>query len=127
MATVSLDTSALMLPVELDIRLFDELERLLGEITPLVARSVVSELERLASDGGSAGRAARVGLELVEARCTVVGTELSVTDDAVLALATDGPSSFVVTADLELAERARRADIPAITPRGRRQLSIRPP
>lgn len=127
MPTVSVDTSALMLPVELDVRLFDELERLLGEVTPLVHRSVVDELEALSSDRGRTGRAATVGLRLVEATCQVVGEVQPITDDAVLELVVDGPAEYLVTADRELAARARSADIPTITPRGRRQLAIQHP
>ena len=42
--TVVLDTNALMMPVECDVRLFDELHRLRGEPTPLVPRTVEAEL-----------------------------------------------------------------------------------
>lgn len=127
MPSVAIDTSALMLPVELDILLFDELERLLGEVTPLVPESVVTELEQLAEGQGTEGRAARVGLALVESSCQVVESPTSVADDAVLTLATDGTADYVVTADRPLVDRAHEAGLPAITPRGRRQLSIQPP
>lgn len=127
MAVVAVDTSALMLPVELEIRVFDELERLLGDVEAVVPAQVVDELERLRSDGGTTGRAARVGLELLEASCTVVDGEAPTVDDAVIALALEGPAGYVVTADRELAARARSAGVPAITPRGRRRLSVQPP
>ncbi len=127
MTRVAVDTSALMLPVELDIRLFEELERLLGAVTPLVPALVLAELEHLESDGGRPGTAARVGVSLIEERCTVVETEANEADDAVLELARTGQAAYVVTADRELAERVRAAQRPVITPRGRRQLAIQPP
>ncbi len=127
MVTVSVDTSALMLPVELDIRLFEELQRLLGDFDPIVSSSVLDELESLSAEGGQTGRAARVGLALAGEHCEPIETEQPVADDAVLALASDGLAGYLVTADRELATRARAAGITTITPRGRRQLAIEPP
>ena len=55
-----MDTNALMMPVERDVRVFDELERLLGTdasaldlVTP---RAVVADLESLAAGRGEEGR-----------------------------------------------------------------------
>jgi len=48
---VALDTSALMMPVELDVRLFDELSRLLEDYTAVVPEAVVEELRQLAEAG----------------------------------------------------------------------------
>ena len=104
---VVLDTNALMMPVEADCRLFDELERVLGEpaaaLTPLVPRAVVAELDRLAADGtGREATAAAVGRDLV-GRCRVVETDESYADDAVVALAER--ADYVVTNDRPLRDR----------------------
>jgi len=73
---VALDTNALMMPVELDVRLFDELDRLLGGTSggdgsagfePVVPQSVVEELRRLSESGGEEGIAASVGHDLATA------------------------------------------------------------
>lgn len=128
MATVvSVDTSALMLPVELDIRLFEELERLLDDVDPIVAPAVVAELEQHAADGGQAGRAGSVGHDLALEHCRIVETSAHVADDAVLELAVEGPAQAVVTADQQLIDRALAVGVSAIHPRQHRQLAIRHP
>ena len=49
--SVVMDTNALMMPVECDVRVFEELERLLGAVEPVVPEAVVAELEsRLGDD-----------------------------------------------------------------------------
>jgi hypothetical protein len=87
---VILDTNALMMPVECDVRLFDELDRLgLGgdDADLVVPAPVVAELDRLAGGNGRAGVAASVGRDLAD-RCRTVETDASFADDAVVELAT---------------------------------------
>lgn len=128
MATVvALDTSALMLPVEVDIRLFDELERLLGAVDPIVPAAVQLELGRLAEAGGRDGRAARVGLTLAQSRCRAVSTDATPADDAVLELATGGSAAYLVTADRALRDRALQADVPVVGPRAGQRLVVHRP
>jgi hypothetical protein len=90
-----LDTNALMMPVECDVRLFDELARLgYGDATLLVPEPVLAELDALAGVGdadrpGTGGQervAARVGRDLAE-RCRPVATDATYADDAVVELA----------------------------------------
>ena len=122
---VVLDTNALMMPVEADCRLFDELERVLGEpaaaLTPLVPRAVVAELDRLAEGTDAAARAARVGRDLAE-RCRVVETEEPYADDAVLALARER-DALVVTNDRPLRDRLLDEGVRAAGVRGRDTLA----
>ncbi|MEZ3115466.1 PIN domain-containing protein [Halobaculum sp. MBLA0147] len=89
MTTVVLDTNALMMPVEMGVRVFEELDRLVDPTDPVVPASVVAELDDLATGGGEEGRAASVGRDLVE-RCRVVETAADYADDAVVELATNG-------------------------------------
>jgi len=123
--TLVLDTNALMMPVECDIRLFDELDRLRGGQTPLVPRPVELELERLADNGGEPAQAARVGLDLLE-RCERRETAADYADDAVLelGLATGGPA---VTNDRPLRDRLLDADIPVIGLREKNKLALTQP
>jgi hypothetical protein len=118
--TVVFDTNALMMPVELDVRVFDELERLTGRPTAaldlLVPRAVVAELDRLAEGSDAAARAARVGRDLVD-RCRVVETEEAYADDAVLALAREH-EALVVTNDKPLRDRLLDAGVRAAGARG---------
>ena len=75
-----------MAPVQRDVRLFEEIERLIGETELLVPEPVVAELDALADEGGAAGTAASVGRDLVD-RCRVAATDATYADDAVVELA----------------------------------------
>jgi len=117
---VALDTSALTAPVQADVRLFEELDRLVGDHEPVVPRAVLAELDRLAADGGEAATAAAVGRDLA-ARCTVVDTAADNGDDALVALAAD--VAYVVTNDRPLRDRVG-ATARTIGLRGRNKLII---
>ncbi|AXR76599.1 PIN domain-containing protein [Natrarchaeobaculum sulfurireducens] len=138
---IALDTSALMMPVELDVRLFDELDRLLGGVshTPnsdqpqadaleLVApQAVIEELRRLSEKGGTEGTAANVGHDLATERCLVVDTEASYADDALVELVQDSAVDYVVTNDRPLCDRVLEENRPVIALRGRNKLAITQP
>ncbi len=119
---VAMDANALMMPVEADLRVFEELDRLLGEYTPVVPDVVLDELETLAESGGQAGRAATVGLDLAE-RCEEIKSPESYADDALLALGTGGEVDAVVTNDAPLRDRLLEAGVQVIHLRGRNQLT----
>ena len=53
-----MDTSALMMPVECDVRVFDELDRLLGDVEFVTPAAVIAELDRLATGAGEEATAA---------------------------------------------------------------------
>lgn len=121
---VALDTNALMMPVECDVRVFDELDRLLGEYELITPQAVLAELEKLAQGNGRENRtrernrnghgnehrhgqettAASVGRDLAE-RCVVVETDATYADDALVELATRGACAYVVTNDGPLRDR----------------------
>ena len=124
---VALDTSALMMPVELDVRLFDELDRVVDSYELTVPQAVVEELRRLSEKGGKEGTAANVGHELATERCLVVDTEASYADDALVELARGGAVDYVVTNDRPLGDRILEASVPVIALRGRNKLAITQP
>ncbi|ELY53205.1 PIN domain-containing protein [Natronolimnohabitans innermongolicus] len=141
---VALDTSALMMPVELDVRLFDELDRLLGGVPrtpgsasgdqpradalePTAPQAVIEELRRLSEKGGTEGTAANVGHDLATERCLVVDTEASYADDALVELAREGTVDYVVTNDRPLRDRVLETSTPVIALRGRNKLAITQP
>ena len=99
---VVVDTNTLMMPVECDVRLFDE-------------------LEKLAEGNGVEGTAASVGRDLVD-RCTVVATDADYADDAVLALGRE--CAYAVTNDGPLRQRLADASVPVICLRGEDKLAI---
>ncbi|WP_439027631.1 PIN domain-containing protein [Haloarchaeobius sp. DT45] len=124
---VALDTSSLMMPVELDVRLFDELDRLIEAAELVTPQAVVEELRRLSEKGGREGTAANVGHDLATERCLIVDTEESYADDALVELAEAGQVDYVVTNDLPLRDRVLDTGIPVIALRGRNKLAITQP
>ena len=118
---VAVDTNALMMPVENGVRLFDELDRLLGTYEAVVPEAVVAELDELSTGGGEEATAASVGRDLAD-RCTVVSTEATFADDAVVELA--DAVDYVVTNDRPLRRRLRERDVSTICLRGRAKLAI---
>jgi hypothetical protein len=126
-APVLVDTNALMMPVELDVRLFDELQRLLDTFEPIAPAPVVEELRRLKDSGGEEGIAASVGHDLATDRCMIVDAEASYADDAIVELAAAGTADYVVTNDQPLQDRVLEAGVPVISLRGSNTLAITEP
>lgn len=128
MTRVVLDTNALMMPVELDIRVFDELSRLLGRVELVVPEPVMAELRSLAGSSGSVeARAARVGLELAAERCREIETEASTGDASILELVTREMIDYVVTNDREVREQVLASGVPVIGVRGSNILAVMEP
>ena len=127
MVVVGMDTNALMMPVECDIRVFDELDRLFGPAAELVVPSaVLDELDSLAGGHSEAATAASVGKDLA-GRCRVVETNVSYADDAIVELATDGELDYVVTNDAPLRDRLRSHGVHVVSRQGETTLGIRSP
>jgi rRNA-processing protein FCF1 len=125
---VALDTSALMMPVELDVRLFDELSRIADGYEAVVPEAVVEELRELSAGGGGVeGTAASVGYDLAVERCERVNTEASYADDALVELAAEERVDAVVTNDRPLRDRVLDAGVPVIALRGTNKLEITRP
>ena len=123
---VALDASALMAPVEADLRLFEELDRLLGGYETVVPAAVRGELDGLQRGNGAEATAASVGADLAD-RAETVETDESYADDALVALAAAGRVDAVVTVDGPLADRVLAAGAPVIGLRGRNTLAITEP
>lgn len=125
MVTVAMDTSALMMPVEESVRVFDELERLVGENECVVPRAVTDELDKLSDGASEEAVAASVGADLAADRCRTVEHDASYADDALVELAPE--FDYVVTNDGPLKERVLDVGTPVIHIRGRNQLAISEP
>ncbi|XVH32979.1 DUF188 domain-containing protein [Haloferacaceae archaeon DSL9] len=123
-----MDTNALMMPVELDVRVFDELDRLFGleAVELVVPAPVVDELDSLSDGGSGEAVAASVGADLAT-RCRVLRTEASYADDAVVELADRGDCDYVVTNDKPLRDRLLERGVRVIGIRGRNTLGITEP
>jgi len=123
---VVLDTNALMMPVELDVRLFDELDRILAPGYELfVPEAVLDELSTLAQGNGKEATAASVGADLAE-RAEPVEHDADYADDAVLEVARELEAT-VVTNDRPLRDRLFEAGVPVIGLRGRHKLERNEP
>jgi rRNA-processing protein FCF1 len=122
---VVLDTNALMMPVELDVRLFDELDRILDGYELLVPEAVLDELGKLSSGAGTEAVAASVGADLAE-RATMVEHDADYADDAVLEVAREHGAT-AVTNDRPLRDRLFEAGIPVIGLRGHAKLERNEP
>ena len=127
MAVVALDTSAFMTAVQHDVRLFDELDRLLGDADLVAPEAVLEELRRLAGSASTEATAARVGSDLARERCRIVASETATADDALVELAREGEVDYVVTNDRPLRDRLLDAGVPVIGVRGRNALAITEP
>ncbi len=122
---VVLDTNALMAPVEVGVRTFEELDRLLGEYEALVPEAVLEELDQLAAGGGNAATAASVGSDLARRECVTVEHDATYADDAVVEIG--GRVEYAVTSDMPLRERLLEANVPVICLRGRTKFEITEP
>lgn len=123
---VLMDTNALMMPVECNVRIFDELGRIVPNRELLVPRAVLSELDGLADGHGKEATAASVGQDLAE-RCRMLDHEEREADDACVELALEGACEFVCTNDRPLRERILELDVPVIGLRGKNTLTITEP
>jgi rRNA-processing protein FCF1 len=121
-----LDTNALMMPVECNVRLFEELDRVVGATEHVVPAAVREELAKLADGAGAEATAAAVGQDLLD-RCTVRETTAEYADDAVLELAQADDATHAVTNDTPLKRRLLDAGVPVISLRGRNKLGITQP
>jgi hypothetical protein len=127
MPTLVMDTNALMMPVELGVRVFDELDRLVGGEPDLVApEAVVEELRSLSVGASEEAVAASVGLDLALERCRIVETNESYADDAVVELAERG-CDYVVTNDRPLRDRLLGRNVRVIGIRGQNKLEVTKP
>lgn len=128
MITVAMDTSALMSPIESDVRLFEEIERLVGEADLVAPEAVIEELRKLAHGGsGQEAMAASVALDLATERCRIVESDESYADDALVDLAAAEAVDYVVTNDSPLRMRLLDAGVPVIHIRGRNKLAVTQP
>ncbi len=123
-----MDTNALMMPVQFDVRLFEEVERLLDGYEPAVPRAVVEELRELSDSGmGEDAMAASVGRDLATERCRVIEHGEPHADDAIVELVREGVADYVVTNDAPLRERVLDAGRPVIGLRSGNKLGVTQP
>ena len=127
MTRAVLDSNALMAPVEVGVRTFAELDRLLGEYETVVPDAVLAELDRLSAGGGEAAKAASVGADLARRECEPIAHDAAYADDAVLEVGGRAEIDYAVTSDMPLRGRLLEANVPVICLRGRTKFEITQP
>ena len=127
MTRAVLDSNALMTPVEVGVRTFAELDRLLGEYETVVPEAVLAELDRLSSGGGEAAKAAGVGADLARRECETVCHDAGYADDAIVEVGRRAEIDYAVTSDMPLRGRLLEANVPVICLRGRTKFEITQP
>ncbi|HHH77608.1 MAG: hypothetical protein J7L93_02105 [Thermoplasmata archaeon] len=123
MRAVVLDTNALMIPYQSGINIEKEITRLLGICRIIVPSSVIEEMEKLANEDGGTGRAAKLGLSIINKRGFRIMETENKGDDGVLETALKMESA-IVTNDRELQKRAKEMNLPIIYPRGENRLEM---
>ena len=123
---ILMDTNALMMPVECDVRVFDELDRLFSNPELLVPRAVLAELDDLSGSHGTEAVAASVGRDLAD-RCRPIDHEQSEADDACVELASENACEFVCTNDRPLRDRLLDIEMPVVGMRGANTLAVTEP
>ena len=155
--TVLMDTNALMMPVECGVRVFAELDRLVGlapsasdgdaagpsasedgravdsdaaengSTEALVPEAVLDELAKLSDGAGEEATAAGVGLDLARERCRPLAHEADYADDAVVECAERPAVTHAVTNDGPLKRRLLDRGVPVISLRARNKLAVTQP
>jgi rRNA-processing protein FCF1 len=123
---VLLDSNFLMIPLELHIDVFEEIQDLLGKrVEFILIKQVYDELRRLSARSSKVGRQAAHALNLAK-RCRTMNVEAKAresTDDAIVRVAKD-KGAIVATSDLELRKRLRNINVPVIYVRERFRLEV---
>ena len=117
---VIIDTNALMIPVQFNVDIFDELQRL-GFEEFVVPRSVLNELDNLVDRSKGKDRmAAKVARSLAE-RCEVADIT-GFADDVIVELA-NNTGAAVLTNDIKLKKRLQEKDITVVYLRQKNRLA----
>jgi rRNA-processing protein FCF1 len=124
---VLMDANGLMMPVECDVRVFEELDRVLGPHDRFVPRAVLDELDGLAGGRGTAGVAASVGADLARDRCRTIDHGAADADDACVELAEERACDLVMTNDRPLRDRILDVGVPVVGLRGTDTLAVTEP
>jgi len=123
---VLLDSNFLMIPMELHIDVFEEIQNLLGKrVEFILIKPVYEELRRLATGSSKVGRQAAYALELAK-RCKMMNVQMKESksiDDAIARVAKD-TGTIVATMDLELKAKLRNINVPVIYLRERSHLEV---
>lgn len=126
MRKVILDTNFLLLPFQLKIDIFSEIEKLVGRFEPIVLSITLDELKKISESGSSKmSRLASLAIDLSK-KCKILETHVmpgESHDDALLRVAKEN-NCIVATNDRILRKKLRKAGITTIFLRQRAYLEL---
>jgi len=123
---VLLDSNFLMIPLELHIDVFQEIQNLLGKrVEFILIKPVYDELQTLSMGSSKVSRQAAYALKLAQ-RCRTMNVEAKAREstDYVIARVAKEKGAIVATLDLELRKRLRNISVPVIYLRERSRLEV---
>lgn len=123
MRNIVLDTNALLLPYQLGINIEKELSRLIGICRIMIPKSVIKEVEKLASQNGSVARAAKLGLNIIRRKEYQIIETPYEGDEGVMDVAIK-MNAIILTNDKELKKKAKEMGLAVIYVRGENRLEI---
>lgn len=126
---VILDSNFLLLPLNLKIDIFTEVEKLLAtKVEFILVPEVLGEVEKLAgSKKVSISKKAKIALQLANTKCVKMDFKekhLNVNVDDYIANLAEKYGYIVATADIRLKKKLRDKGIPVIYPRSRKHLVL---
>ena len=116
------DTNFLLIPANYKVDIFYELQEF-GVVEPFIIQPILKELDRLVKKGGSDGKAAKLGLTLIEKKgikIIKISHHAESTDDDLIEYAKKGYT--VCTQDRKLIEKLKKEKLPVIFLRQKRKL-----
>lgn len=124
MKKIILDTNFLTIPVQFNLDIFEEIDRIIEEEYELATTDgVIEELEKLAKSKGKDAIAARVGLELVKKKnIRIIKTSEKNTDEYILKIS--DKNTIVATNDQVLKQRLKHKNVKTIYLRSKKYLEI---
>lgn len=123
MKKIILDTNMLLVPVQFNVDIFDEIDRLIeGKYQIVTLDLVVNELKKMAKSNSKDAKAAKVGLELIKnKKVKIVKSKIRNTDNAIIQLANN---NIVATNDKLLRQKLRNKNIKTIYLRNKKFLEM---
>ena len=113
MYRVLLDTSFIMMAIDLSKDLFSQLSQLLGSVELVVTSKVIEELEKMRGKEGYKSRKANLALKIIR-NFKIIPVEKSIsTDQSILKLALK-EKFIVATTDSDLIKKLKKLGIPVI-------------
>lgn len=124
MKKIILDTNMLLIPVQFNLDIFDELERIIGKnYQIIILDSVLEELQKIAKSKKKDAKAARVALQLIEDKeITIVKTKIKSTDKSIMEIA--DKDTIVATNDQHLRRTLKNKNIKTIYLRNKKFLEL---